>query len=170
MNEYSKSDFSFYHYKILFMIIFLAILSDFLDGYLARILNEETILGRYLDPVCDKLVTTTALFCIYFFYTFPLWIICVHIFRELIGVWLGTFLFYRRGRIQAKPNLYGKLAVNYISFLMLYYISLSQIVKFFPNAILFEQSEILGYGLILIIFLGALISFSDYRKILFNLV
>lgn len=32
--------------------------SDWLDGYLARLLSQETILGTYLDPVSDKVLIT----------------------------------------------------------------------------------------------------------------
>jgi len=38
-----------------------AAVTDWLDGYLARALNQTTAFGRFLDPVADKLIVTTAL-------------------------------------------------------------------------------------------------------------
>ncbi len=35
-------------------------LSDALDGLLARVLNQRSLLGAYLDPIADKLLLTTA--------------------------------------------------------------------------------------------------------------
>ncbi len=41
-------------------------LSDFFDGYLARRLKQESVLGRILDPVADKLLVTAAVFILWF--------------------------------------------------------------------------------------------------------
>lgn len=44
------------------MIIFvLASVTDWLDGYFARKLNQQSKLGAFLDPVADKLMVVTAL-------------------------------------------------------------------------------------------------------------
>lgn len=43
------------------LIFFLAGVTDWLDGYLARRFNESSAFGRFLDPVADKLMVSTTL-------------------------------------------------------------------------------------------------------------
>ena len=39
----------------------IAALTDWLDGYLARKLNQSSKLGAFLDPIADKLIVVTVL-------------------------------------------------------------------------------------------------------------
>ena len=44
-----------------FAVFAAAALSDFFDGWLARRLDQHSLLGRILDPIADKLLVATAL-------------------------------------------------------------------------------------------------------------
>src|ERR1039458_10680258 len=47
------------HYALGFGLFVVAGLTDLLDGLLARLLKQYTMLGQYLDPVADKLLLST---------------------------------------------------------------------------------------------------------------
>ncbi|XID74682.1 CDP-diacylglycerol--glycerol-3-phosphate 3-phosphatidyltransferase [Alkanindiges sp. WGS2144] len=48
-------------HALLTSVFILAAITDWLDGYLARVLNQSSAFGRFLDPVADKLMVAAAL-------------------------------------------------------------------------------------------------------------
>jgi len=90
-------------------------ISDVLDGYLARRLAEETALGRFLDPVGDKLLVAGAMILLAFDATgvpgFPLpsWVAVVAIGKDTLTV-LGFALVYATtGHFFIQPRVLGKM-------------------------------------------------------------
>jgi CDP-diacylglycerol--glycerol-3-phosphate 3-phosphatidyltransferase len=68
------------------LTFFVASLTDFLDGYLARLHGHTTTLGKFLDPLADKLVVAAALIMLAAadrFPRVPAWMVVVIIGREL---------------------------------------------------------------------------------------
>lgn len=93
-------------------IFILAALTDFLDGYIARKKNIITDLGKFLDPVADKLLIGTALFLIAYSQPLkPFWICAVFgaviIGRELLISVVRQVAASKGVIIQA--NIYGKI-------------------------------------------------------------
>ncbi|MEE2956595.1 MAG: CDP-diacylglycerol--glycerol-3-phosphate 3-phosphatidyltransferase [Pseudomonadota bacterium] len=55
---YLETDFSRYFACAIFS---LAAITDFLDGYFARTFSQQSVLGKFLDPVADKLLVSAVL-------------------------------------------------------------------------------------------------------------
>lgn len=69
--------------KMTALVIFIvASLTDFLDGYIARKYNQVSNLGKFLDPLADKLLVTAALMMFVGWDQMPAWAALVVITRE----------------------------------------------------------------------------------------
>ena len=70
---------------IIALILFcVASFTDFLDGYVARKYNQVTDFGKFVDPLADKLLVTSALVLFVEQNAMAGWMVCVIIARELI--------------------------------------------------------------------------------------
>lgn len=68
-----------------------AAVTDWLDGYLARKLNQVSELGKFLDPLVDKLLVIAALLVLMDLDQVPAWGVFAIIAREiLITAWRGA--------------------------------------------------------------------------------
>ena len=85
-----------------------ASLTDCLDGYLARKLNQITNFGKLFDPLADKLLVVCALVCHAWAGVFPWAAVAIIVAKELIMVAGGAYLL-RRG-VVVYANWYGKIA------------------------------------------------------------
>ena len=113
-------------FALLLLIIFAMTLTDFFDGYLARHLKQETNLGRYLDPICDKIVGLSTFSLLSLSFHFPLWAYGLYLLREILSITVGFFLYFKRN-LQGKPNYLGKLAVALSAPLAAWYLAVPYI-------------------------------------------
>jgi CDP-diacylglycerol--glycerol-3-phosphate 3-phosphatidyltransferase len=62
----------------------IAALTDLLDGYLARKYEIVTVMGKFLDPIADKLIVNTAMILMIPIGRIAAWIVAVIIIRDFI--------------------------------------------------------------------------------------
>lgn len=108
------------------LLIAYGVLSDYLDGLVARWRNEISELGKVLDPIADKLM---AFFL--FLYTvmlgwIPVWYFAMGVARDLLIMSGSGYIKKKRGKV-AMSILSGKVSVNVMS---IYWVS----VFFFRDA------------------------------------
>jgi CDP-diacylglycerol--glycerol-3-phosphate 3-phosphatidyltransferase len=63
-------------------IFVVAALTDLLDGYIARRYQIVTTMGKFLDPIADKLIVNTAMILMIPLGRIPAWIVAVIIIRD----------------------------------------------------------------------------------------
>jgi cardiolipin synthase len=91
-----------------FVIMSLSLLTDVVDGFLARRFHQESELGKLLDPLCDKISLAVILTTLVSLRELPLWIAIVVVMRDLL-ILLGSFFVYSHREHIFKSNILGKI-------------------------------------------------------------
>lgn len=136
-------------------IFFLAGLTDILDGYLARKLNQSTPFGAFLDPVADKIMVAVSLVMIVEHYA-NVWIAIpamIMIGREIVISALREWMAEMGQRASVAVSRIGKIK------------TFSQMMALF--LLIWQQSvfmEWLGFGFMFVATVLTLWSMAIYLK------
>jgi cardiolipin synthase (CMP-forming) len=96
------------HYIWALSLFIVAGISDGLDGLLARLLEQKTVLGQYLDPVADKLLLSTMFLVLSTAHKIP-WAVTVLVFaRDIIIVIICALLYATTSIRSFPPSIWGK--------------------------------------------------------------
>lgn len=128
------------HHPWALAVFALAGMTDSLDGLIARISNQRTELGTYLDPMADKLLLTAAFVALSFLSTIPAWSAIVVVSRDLILI-LGTLILHMtQTDLDITPSWLGKsttvLQLIYILVVLFLMVFQRETVILFPLLIL----------------------------------
>ncbi len=106
------------HYKsgeeatwLVFLFVGYAFISDYLDGFFARKMNQVTEFGKVADPLADKICTVILFLYGVFIDIIPLFFVVILLLRD--GLILAGSLMIKRKRGKfAMSDISGKIAVN----------------------------------------------------------
>lgn len=89
------------------LLLFVAGMTDVLDGWAARARNEVSELGKTLDPLADKMVIFGSLLALAIRWQLPAWLVGIYLVKEVVQVTAGYFLL-RKYRKLIPANGWGK--------------------------------------------------------------
>lgn len=96
------------NYKWALAIFIVAGITDGLDGLLARVLQQKTTLGQYLDPIADKLLLSTMFLMLSIAHVIR-WPFTIMVFSRDIIILIVCTLLYATGTMRVfRPSWFGK--------------------------------------------------------------
>lgn len=126
-------------------IFCLASLTDKLDGTLARKWNQVTTLGKFLDPIADKILVLAAMLMLVEMGNLPAWIPIIILMREFAVSGYRLIAVEKGGKVIA-ASIWGKLkTVTQIIAIIFAFININNTNKFFA----FTNGNLTGASLVI---------------------
>ncbi|MCX6161629.1 MAG: CDP-alcohol phosphatidyltransferase family protein [Ignavibacteriae bacterium] len=107
-----------YSTAIIIVLLVTMYITDLLDGYLARRLDQVSETGKILDPLADKIVVVAIVLILFLQHKIETWFFVIVITRDIMILIFGLYLKSRK-RIVLMSNYPGKAAVLSIGIIML---------------------------------------------------
>lgn len=114
---------------LVLVLIVLIVLSDFLDGYIARLFNNTSEMGKILDPIADKICIALVAIVLLNQGKIPFYFLAIAILRDLLIV-IGGLYAKRKLHFVIPSNILGKITANILA---LYFIGLVYNFKYFDT-------------------------------------
>lgn len=136
-------------------IFAVAVVTDFFDGYIARLYGVESDYGVFLDPLADKFLTFAGFICLPFINAeqFPWWAIGVIVFRDFLVTGMRMLADYRNitmdTRLTAKVKTLSQMFFLYLVLMVGVFIETDVWLSAYCVQLL--QSGILGWTMIAIV-------------------
>jgi len=97
------------NYRLTLLLFFIAAVSDALDGFLAKRFHWTSELGKFLDPIADKLLLISVFLLLTWYGLIPRWLTSIAVGRDvLIG---SGAIAYRIGwgQLRGRPMISSKI-------------------------------------------------------------
>ena len=108
-----------YHREWALVFILLAMITDTLDGYIARLRDEVSELGKIIDPLADKIGIGIVVILLMVTGDLPLWYAAVILGRDVL-IFAGGLYIKIRKKITLTSTMEGKVAVVVIAIALVF--------------------------------------------------
>ncbi len=140
------------HYRIIVILFFVgAYLTDLLDGFVARKLNQITEFGKIIDPLADKVFVTMIVLQLFWMDEIPQYYFWIIVMRDVIIFTGGIFVSKIIGKV-LPSNLLGKITVASIAAFLLGVVGGAKEIVWLYNTLLYISiflsfASVAGYGI-----------------------
>ena len=93
------------------IILGICVISDWVDGFVARKTHEVSDFGKVIDPIADKVVAAGMILLMIIRMDFPLWFLIVLTLRDA-SIYITKRIIYKRYGIVSGANIAGKLFIS----------------------------------------------------------
>ena len=146
-------------YSLAILVGTIAVISDLLDGFFARVLNQHSELGYILDPMADKCAIGAGIFALVLSTSdFPIEAFVVVVLRDVAIVVGNVYLAYKAKMI-TRSNFWGKCTSFLLSITVILYLFRSM-----KDSLLLDK--IAFYSLCIAIIFVFISFFSYFRHML----
>lgn len=134
-----------------------AVVTDFFDGYIARLYGYQTPYGVFLDPLADKFLTFAGFICLPFIdaVQFPWWAVAVIVVRDILVTGMRMAADHRNmvmeTRLTAKFKTMSQMFFLYLVLLVGVFTTTDVWLSVYSVELL--ESGVLGWGMIGIVVL-----------------
>jgi len=138
-----------------FAFLIIAAITDVLDGYLARLFNECTKLGKCLDPLADKFLLVSVFAALSFVnspsFSIPSWFVFLLFLRETIIVGGVLFLMIFGVDLNIQPSIGGKMTTFFQVLFILwifvcYFVGWNPVKTYYLSLFMLAAISIASFG------------------------
>jgi len=114
--------------QISLVVFLIAALTDWYDGWLARKYNYISELGKFLDPLADKILTSTAFFAFVYIGLLNFWMVLIIVIRDLVVTLLRVYGQYKKRTFSTSflAKLKTSLQMIFLYYLLVIYVGIEK--------------------------------------------
>lgn len=129
-------------------VFFIALLTDWYDGWVARRWGYISRWGRFLDPLADKVVTSATLIAFIFLGLVPGWTVWVIIGRDLVVTFLRSYSEFKGKTFDTSKFAKTKTFLQFVVIFYILFLSVARDIEYFKTHYASAIEAMLNYSLL----------------------